>query len=164
MKVNKVLIGLGGNLEDPRVQVLKAIKTIGHHPDMVLKGQSSLYNSSPQGPADQDDFVNAVILIETTLSATQLLRETQAIEHQFGRVKTRHWGERIIDLDILFFNKEIISIEAPQLTIPHPHALKRDFVLIPAIELAPDWQLPDNSYLKEHQHTYLNHNLKRISA
>lgn len=159
---NQVLIGLGSNLEAPIKQVQKAIEVISKHPIVELKAKSSLYRSSPQGPQDQEDFINAVILIETPLRPLELLRETQAIENRFGRVKTRHWGERIIDLDILFFNDEEISEQTPSLTIPHPYALERDFVLIPALEIAPDFQLPDATALKSYRASCHSYNLQRI--
>jgi 2-amino-4-hydroxy-6-hydroxymethyldihydropteridine diphosphokinase len=164
MSLNQVLIGLGSNLEDPKNQLRKVIEVLRRHPDMTLKSASSLYCSRPQGPQDQDDFVNAVVWIETPLDPLTLLSKTQTIEDSFGRVKTRHWGERIIDLDILFFNSEQITERQPNLTIPHPYALKRDFVLIPAIEIASQWQLPDSSKLSDYEATCLKHDLKRIPA
>lgn len=162
MKTNQVLIGLGSNLNKPEGQVLSAIEAIRLHPMITLRTYSSLYSSSPQGPQDQEDFVNAVVWIETSLSPIELLTETQAIESKFGRIKTRHWGERIIDLDVLLFNDEEVSETQPALTIPHPYALERDFVLIPAIEIAAEWKLPDSTRLKDHQSSCQGHNLKRI--
>ncbi|KZZ61965.1 hypothetical protein A3763_22570, partial [Oleiphilus sp. HI0128] len=134
MKLNQVLIGIGSNLESPRLQVIKAIEALSRHPELKLMSSSSLYSSCPQGPQDQDDFVNAVIWLETALEPLALLKCTQTLEAEFGRIKTRHWGERIIDLDILFYNDETLSSDDPDLRIPHPYALERDFVLVPAIE------------------------------
>lgn len=160
--MNQVLIGLGSNLYQPIEQVKEAINVIKRHPKIKLVTQSSLYSSSPQGPQDQEDFINAVVWIETPMAPPELLLATQAIENQFGRVKTRHWGERVIDLDILFFNQDTFQAQQPDLTIPHPYALERDFVLIPTLEIAADWLLPDGSKLHGYQSLCLNHNLKRI--
>ncbi len=162
MNTNQVLLGIGANLDGPKRQVSKAIERINQHADITLKARSSLYRSQPQGPQDQNDFVNAVVWIETALEPSSLLQATQAIEADFGRIKSRHWGERIIDLDILFFNNESISLEKPALCIPHPYAVQRDFVLIPAIEIAPDWTLPDETPLTHFLSSCATHHLQRI--
>jgi 2-amino-4-hydroxy-6-hydroxymethyldihydropteridine diphosphokinase len=159
---NQVLIGLGSNLNSPAKQVLRAADTLADCKDVNLVALSSLYCSSPQGPQDQDDYVNAVALVETALSPHALLLITQGIEASFGRVKTRHWGERVIDLDILFFNEQVINSQNPDLTIPHPFALERDFVMIPALELVPEWRLPDHSYLKDYLSSCTSHQLHPI--
>jgi len=158
----EVLIGLGSNLEGPRQQVLNAIEAIKAVEGIHFITHSSLYESSPQGPQDQENFCNAVILVSTNIPANTLLLKLQGIENQFGRIKTRHWGERVIDLDILFYGQDEIQSATPELIIPHPHALSRDFVIIPTLEIAPQWQLPDNSYLKDHQAACLNHQLVKI--
>ena len=134
-----VLIGLGSNLNDPKKQLLNAIDKIRLISDIAVLAQSSLYESSPQGPQDQENFYNAVILVSTNLPATSLLKSLQEIENDFGRIKTRRWGERVIDLDILFYGQNEIQSISPDLTIPHLQALTRDFVIIPALEIAPQW-------------------------
>lgn len=158
----KVLIGLGSNLNSPVQQLEQAIKTIGEHPAISLVKQSSLYQSSPQGPQDQDNFINAVIAIRTSLTPMQLLKFLQSVEQDQGRIKRRHWGERCIDLDILFIDGALKEIKLPDLIVPHPQALTRDFVLIPAIEIAPDWSLPDGSQLQAYLAMALEHNLQRL--
>jgi len=158
----KVLIGLGSNLEGPRQQVLSAIGAIKSIEGIHFIANSSLYESSPQGPQDQENFYNAVVLVSTNIPANILLVKLQKIENQFGRIKTRYWGERVIDLDILFYGQDTIQSASPDLTIPHAHALTRDFVIVPALEIAPQWQLPDGSYLKDHQTACLNHQLVKI--
>lgn len=157
-----VLIGLGSNLCDPVLQVQQAIQALTSLPQTQLIRASSLYQSLPQGPQDQDRFCNAVALLETRLTPAELLLTLQAIEQQSGRIKTRHWGERIIDLDILFYGQHTIRLLEPDLSIPHPHALSRDFVLIPALEICPDWRLPDGSSLSSKLAACLDHNLQRI--
>jgi 2-amino-4-hydroxy-6-hydroxymethyldihydropteridine diphosphokinase len=157
-----VLIGLGSNLDQPQRQVNNAIKAIMAIEDCLFLRASSLYESSPQGPQDQENFCNAVALVSTNLPPKDLLYKLQAIENNFGRVKTRHWGERVIDLDILYYGQSNINLDTPDLHIPHRHALARDFVIIPALEVTPDWCLPDGTYLKDYQEACLNHQLKKI--
>jgi len=157
-----VLIGIGSNLNDPGFQVAQAISALTSLPHTQWIKSSSPYRSLPQGPQDQDLFCNAVALIETRLSPAELLLALQSIEQAFGRIKTRHWGERIIDLDILFYGQDTILLQEPDLCIPHPHALSRDFVLIPALEICPDWRLPDGSLLSSKLAACLDHGLQRI--
>jgi 2-amino-4-hydroxy-6-hydroxymethyldihydropteridine diphosphokinase len=102
----QVLIGLGSNLNGPVEQLTTAIQTIAEHRDIQLNKTSSFYQSHPQGPQDQDLFINAVIFITTTLKPDALLLALQAIETDQGKVKLRHWGERCIDLDILFIKMD----------------------------------------------------------
>lgn len=159
----KVLIGLGSNLDAPVAQVKNAITRISDHKAIRLLACSSFYESLPQGPQDQDNFINAVICIETKLDPEALLEFLQSIEQQQGRIKTRHWGERCIDLDILFIEGAMTQLNLPHLIIPHPHALTRDFVLIPAIEIAADWVLPDGSTLQAALAACLKHDLKKLA-
>ncbi len=159
-----VLIGLGSNLDNPQQQVTKAIEAIKNVNGISLQKASSIYESSPQGPKDQENFCNAVILVRTYLPPEALLLNLQGIENDFGRIKTRHWGERVIDLDILYYGQSTIDIQTPDLHIPHLQALTRDFVIIPVLEITPDWRLPDGSPLKDYQETCFNHQLTKINA
>jgi len=158
----QVLIGLGSNLDSPIAQIQSAITRIQGLKSIRLLKQSPLYESLPQGPQDQNNFINAVILVESLLSPVALLEQLQRIEKDQGRIKYRHWGERVIDLDIIFYDQREIKETSPDLTIPHPQALLRDFVVIPALDIVPDWQLPDASLLKDHTKNCLNHQLKPI--
>ena len=106
--------------------------------------------------------MNAVVLIQTQLDPKALLLLLQAIELNQGKVKVRHWGERCIDLDILFIDQLVIQQFNPDLIIPHPNALSRDFVLIPALEIAPEWRLPDQTLLKDHLSSCIKHDLKKL--
>ena len=158
----EVLIGLGSNLDNPQQQVLEAIKAISALDSLSFLAASSLYESSPQGPQDQENFCNAVMLVSTNLLPSHLLSALQSIENNFGRIKTRHWGERIIDLDILFYGQTTVDTATPDLHIPHREALTRDFVIIPALEVAPHWRLPNGQPLKNYQDQCLNHQLTKI--
>ena len=159
----QAIIGIGSNLNGPAKQVQHAVDRLSQLTNIALVKQSSLYTSSPQGPQDQQDFCNAVVLVQTELSAVELLLELQALEAEFGRIKTRHWGERIIDLDIIFYGQDVVEKKSPDLVIPHPFALKRDFVLIPTLEIAPEWVLPDGTPLVESNHKFDSHNLRKLS-
>jgi 2-amino-4-hydroxy-6-hydroxymethyldihydropteridine diphosphokinase len=160
----EVLIGLGSNLDNPQQQVIKAIEAVKDIEGVQLQRASSLYESSPQGPQDQENFCNAVILVSTCLLPEALLLDLQTIENSFGRIKTRHWGERVIDLDILYYGQSQIDIETPDLHIPHLQALTRDFVIIPALEITPNWCLPDGTMLKDYQAVCLNHALTNLNS
>ena len=137
----RAAIGLGSNLDDPAAQVRRALDALGHQvPQTRLVKASSLYVSRPQGPQDQPDFVNACALVETQLSAASLLTQLQRIEAQQGKVKRRHWGERVIDLDLLLYGEAVIDL--PHLKVPHPWMAQRDFVLRPLAEIAPEMPIP----------------------
>jgi len=137
-----VYIGLGSNLSNPRVQVATAAEEIAKISESKVIALSSLYLSKPMGPQDQDDYINAVIAIETSLPALALLDALQAIEHSAGRVrKDNRWGARILDCDILLFGNETIDNE--RLTVPHYGMKLREFVLLPLAEIAQNLSLPD---------------------
>lgn len=136
-----VFIGLGGNLSDPVKQLKTAIDSISQLEATQLICCSQFYGSTPLGPEDQPDFVNAVCQIETELLPDVLLAELQTIEKTQGRIKKRHWGERLIDLDILLYDQQQISSE--HLTIPHVEIANRDFVLIPLAEISPNLVIPN---------------------
>jgi 2-amino-4-hydroxy-6-hydroxymethyldihydropteridine diphosphokinase len=129
-------IGLGSNLGDRKANYFEAIERVQKLPTTRIIKQSSLYESEPLGDA-KTWFVNAVIEIETESSADDLLKRLKAIETAMGRkrVRGKRWGSRIIDLDILFFDNEIISKRT--LKVPHPELQNRKFVLAPLCELAP---------------------------
>lgn len=134
-------IGLGGNLDDPAGRIRAARSQIIATTGIREIAFSSLYRSAPMGPADQPDYVNAAMAIETTLAPLDLLRELQAIETAFGRVRLgERWGPRTLDLDILLYGTATIASE--QLTVPHPGLSVREFVLYPLLEIAPELVIP----------------------
>ena len=139
-----VYIGLGSNLSKPRLQITNAAKAIANIENSKVCALSSLYLSKPMGPQDQDDYINAVISIETSLSALALLDALQAIENTAGRVrKDNRWGARILDCDILLYGNE--SIDNARLTVPHYGMKLREFVLLPLAEIASNLYLPDGT-------------------
>lgn len=133
-------VGLGSNLGQPAEQVSRAFAELARIPDTSLRAVSSLYRSAPVGYADQADFVNAVAALETGLGAEALLAALQGIEAQHGRRRRFANAPRTLDLDLLLFGEE--SLEAQDLTLPHPRMHERAFVLAPLIEIAPDIAIP----------------------
>ncbi len=132
---NTAYIGIGSNQRDAFANCTVAIDRICASGKTRLLKQSSYYRTEPWGYRDQDDFINLVIKIQTSYTAPELLVFLQSVERELGRVRTKPWGPRTIDLDILFYNNDIFT--SPRLTIPHPHIGNRGFVLIPLEEIDP---------------------------
>lgn len=134
-------VGVGSNLEAPAQQVRAAFAALAWLPQTSLAATSSLYVSAPMGRGDQPDFVNAVVRLDTDLPPHVLLDELQRIEHEAGRVRTgERWGPRTLDLDIVVYGDQRIADE--RLTVPHPGAAERPFVIVPLAELVPDLVIP----------------------
>src|SRR5262249_8592673 len=133
---HRAFIGIGSNLGDRKANFFEAIDRVSKLPSTRIVKQSSLYESEPLGDA-KTWFVNAVIEIEAETTADELLKRLKSIETAMGRkrVRGKRWGSRIIDLDILFFDNEIINKRT--LKVPHPELQNRRFVLAPLSELAP---------------------------
>ena len=128
-------IGLGGNLGDARAAVLQAIDDIAALPDTSVTRRSSLYGTTPidsSGP----DYINAVVVISTGLSAPDLLNHLQRLELSAGRERPYRNAPRTLDMDILLYGTA--RIESPSLVVPHPRMYERAFVLVPLAEVAPD--------------------------
>ncbi len=144
--MNGVFIGLGSNLANPVKQIKSAASALEALADMTVINCSSLYSSLPMGPQDQPDYINAAIEIWTSLSAHALLDKLQAIEKQQGRACNRHWGERILDLDLLLYGCDVIDDE--KLCVPHYGIPLRSFVLYPLAEIAPKLVIPGMGSVK----------------
>lgn len=133
-------IGIGSNIGDKVGHCERAILEILKVDQHKLLAKSSFFKTQPIGYKDQDWFINGVIKIETDLRPHELLRDLKAIELKLGRKETFHWGPRLIDLDLLFFDHEEIKTE--ELCVPHPHLHERQFVLIPLAEIDQDFIHP----------------------
>ena len=133
-------IALGSNLENPGLQLQRAVDEIDSTAGITLTGCSRLYISEPVGPEGQPDYCNAVVRVDTSLEPIALLDAMQAIENNHGRVRTVHWGPRTLDLDILLYGNQII--ESERLTVPHYQMHVRNFVLCPLSDIAPELVLP----------------------
>jgi len=132
--VSEIFLGLGSNLGDKDRNLKLAIKKLNEH-DIRLIKSSSFHDTDPVGGPPQDNFLNAVIQVETTHSPHHLLNEIKAIERDMGRRESVRNGPRIIDIDILLYDDVILT--TPDLTIPHPRMFERDFVMLPLREIAP---------------------------
>ena len=133
---HRAYIGIGSNLGDRKANALEAVDRVSKLPTTRVVRASSLYESEPLGDA-KTWFVNSVIEIETDFPPDELLKRLKAIEKAMGRkrVKGKRWGSRVIDLDILLCDQEVV--EKRTLKVPHPEMHKRRFVLMPLAELAP---------------------------
>lgn len=129
-------IGLGGNVGDKRANLDLAVERLAAVPGVRLVARSGYYRTEPWGFTDQDWFLNACAVVETTLAPADLLAACLAIEQGLGRRRAERWGPRIIDLDILYFGDQ--TIDEPGLEVPHPRLLERAFVLAPLAEVRPD--------------------------
>lgn len=133
-----VLIALGGNVGEVRETFRKAIANICGMAQAALVARSSDYETPPWGDEQQAPFINACIEIETSLDPHALLFTLHKVEKKFGRDRAneRRWGPRTLDLDILAYDD--VTIDKPELTLPHPRLFERAFVLVPLVEIAPD--------------------------
>ena len=132
----KAYIALGCNLNNPKQQIKDACNEIAQLDNVQFISGSNIYQSSPIGPQDQDDFINGCILVETQLEPISLLDALQKIEQSHHRTRERHWGPRTLDLDIILIDNQ--TIEHPRLTVPHPLCKARLFVLLPLQDIEKD--------------------------
>ena len=134
-------IGIGSNLDSPTEQVRMGIAAIANYPDTRLVLSSPLYCSSPMGPQDQPEFINAVVAVLTLLSPEGLFRAMQETESEHGRDRSSgHWGPRTLDLDLLSLSS--VNSQESTLTLPHPGVRERNFVLLPWSDIAPHYNVP----------------------
>ena len=129
----EIYLGLGGNLGDPPATFQQALELVGRFAEVTKV--SKLYKSKPYGFVDQPDFYNAAAQLSSNLSPLDLLARLQEVEKQLGKKVVRENGPRVIDLDLLVYGNEVIDL--PELTLPHPGILNRDFVLKPLTDLNP---------------------------
>lgn len=136
-------LGLGGNLGDPVAAFAAALTRLRAHAAVELTAVSSVWRTAPWGKLDQPEFRNMAVLIETSLSADDLLALCLAIERESGRERRERWGPRTLDIDILTYGGE--TIERPGLQVPHPRIAERAFVLAPLAEIAPTITIGERS-------------------
>ena len=136
----RIFVGLGANLGDAAASVRAALTQLGSLPETSLVAASALYRSAPL-EATGPDYVNAVAELRSALEPADLLAQLHWLEQRFGRLRPHRNAPRTLDLDLLFYGAR--QLAEPVLTVPHPRAHQRAFVLAPLAELAPDWLLPD---------------------
>lgn len=137
----KAWLGLGSNLQQPAEQLKTALSRLAGKGGIEVLRTSSFYQTPPWGDERQDDFINAVVQIETSLEPVGLLRELQSVEDLMGRKRSsRRWGPRLIDIDLLLYGDQQLNMDG--LEVPHPRMHERAFVLIPLAELEPGLEIP----------------------
>lgn len=135
-------LGIGASTGERTKTMRSACKALDAHPKLTLTGTSGVYATSPVGPASQE-FFNAALALRCELAPHELLALLLEIEHQHGRVRTIHWGDRSLDLDLLLMRKACpdatwIELQDSSLQLPHPRVCERDFVLTPLLDLLPE--------------------------
>lgn len=133
-------LALGANIGDPPAQLDAALTALAAQPDIEVLARSSVRVTAPWGKTDQPEFFNMAASIRTRLDPHQLLLACLGVEAEMGRQRLEHWGPRVIDIDVIAYERVILN--TPNLTLPHRFAHERDFVLTPLREIAPgtaDW-------------------------
>lgn len=133
-KKHTAYLSIGSNLDNREENLNKAITLIEENCGIITK-KSSLYETAPWGNIEQPPFLNQALVLRTDMSAKKLMKQLLHLERLMGRIRTEKMGPRIIDLDIILMDEEIVHSEA--LILPHPHILDRKFVLLPMAEIAP---------------------------
>ncbi|MEQ8907460.1 2-amino-4-hydroxy-6-hydroxymethyldihydropteridine diphosphokinase [Ekhidna sp.] len=132
--MNGIYILLGSNMGN-RLEYLREAENLLIQQGIQVIDESSIYETAPWGKENQDWFLNVVLQIETSKSPTELLKTILEVEQSLGRIRKEKWGERCIDIDILYYHNEIMSTD--ELNIPHPGIPTRKFTLIPLVEMCP---------------------------
>ena len=136
----RVVIALGSNLGDRLDYLQSGLDGLFDTPRLVFLAVSPVYETTPVGGPEQPDYLNAVVIGETTLPARAVLERCHSLEDAFGRVRGERWGPRTLDLDLIVCGDEVS--DSPGLTLPHPRAHERAFVLAPWHDADPDAELP----------------------
>lgn len=146
---HRAYIGVGSNQGDKEENCGRAVSGIGRLPETRVREVSTWFATEPWGAPSTEWYVNGVVAVDTDLPPQTLLRHCQALERKLGRLPgLKRWADRVIDLDILFFDDMVL--EEPGLIIPHPELHRRRFVLVPLCEIAPDLRhVPLGSDIRE---------------
>lgn len=143
----RYVIAVGANLGDAQRMVDRALGDLAGRLEGSLVARSSLYRTAPVGGPEQPDYVNAVAVIETDLDPFETLRVLQVMEKEAGRVRDVRWGPRTLDLDVIAAG-DLVN-EDPELTVPHPRAHEREFVLVPWLEIDPQAVIPGKGRVRD---------------
>jgi 2-amino-4-hydroxy-6-hydroxymethyldihydropteridine diphosphokinase len=141
----KAVLALGANLGDRAATLQAALDGLGAQTRVVAV--SAVFETVPVGGPPQADFYNAVVLVDTTLTPTDLLAVAHSLEAAAGRVRHQHWGPRTLDVDVLAYDD--VRSDDPELTLPHPRAHERAFVVLPWLEVEPDGRIAGHGTLAE---------------
>ncbi len=140
MTAVRAALGLGSNLGDRLGRLREACLGLSGEPGVTVAAVSSVFETTPVGGPEQPDYLNAVVVVDTTLTAVQLLALAHRLEDRAERRRTTRWGARTLDVDVLAVGGE--QVDQPQLTLPHPRAHERAFVLVPWAQVDPDFVVP----------------------
>jgi len=137
------LISIGSNIGNPLAALQQAMDHLAEDPAIRIKMRSSFYRTTPVGPVAQDDFINAAVLISTSLLPDALMQRLLDIETKMGRDRTNavRFGPRVIDLDLILYDD--VKQKSDLVELPHPRFRERAFVLVPLAELAPEWRVDE---------------------
>jgi 2-amino-4-hydroxy-6-hydroxymethyldihydropteridine diphosphokinase len=135
--VRRAYLGIGSNLGDRVSHLQGAVDALGATDGLDVVGVSPVYETVPVGGPPQPDYLNAVVAVDTALTARALLEVAHRIEVAADRVRTVRWGPRTLDVDVLLVGNE--QVDEPDLVVPHPRMTERAFVLVPLADLAPEW-------------------------
>jgi 2-amino-4-hydroxy-6-hydroxymethyldihydropteridine diphosphokinase len=135
-RTTRAYLGLGSNLGDRLAHLQAAVDGLAAAPDVHVVAVSRVYETAPVGGPAQDDFLNAVVAIDTALSPRELLAFAQRVEAGEQRVRAERWGPRTLDVDVLLVGDE--RVDEPDLVVPHPRMRERAFVLVPLADVAPE--------------------------
>lgn len=155
-----VYLGLGANLGDARQTLKDAVVCLAQHAGITITGRSHFYRTAPVD-AHGDDYVNCAVMLETGLSAQQVLRLCQTIEHHFGRERPYKNAPRTLDVDVLLYGAQ--TLHYPDLTIPHPRIARRAFVLMPLNDLNPDLMIPGHGRVADLLGAVADQRVERIA-
>lgn len=145
--LRRVVYSLGGNVGDVLSTLQQAVNHLARTPNFLVTGVSRVYATDPWGKTDQPEFLNIVLLAESTMPSTVLLERGLAIEDALGRVREERWGPRTIDVDLIRVGARVRN--DPHLVLPHPRAHERAFVLVPWLDVEPAAELPGHGYVAD---------------
>lgn len=137
--MTRAVIALGANLGDARAALAGAVEAMRRMPELEILAESSVYSTAPIGGVEQPDYLNAVVIVESALAPRDLLDALHGIEADWHRTREVRWGPRTLDLDLIDFRG--VTSDDPELTLPHPRAHERAFVLVPWFEADPGAEL-----------------------
>lgn len=129
-------LSLGANIGDPPAQLAEAVRLLDAHDHIAVTAQASVIRTKAWGKTDQPDFANTAVTVQTTLAPIDLLHACLDIERDMGRVRHEVWGPRLIDIDLVAYER--VEMNSAKLTLPHRFAHERDFVLVPLREISPE--------------------------
>lgn len=135
--MRRAYLGLGSNLGDRLAHLQAAVDGLARTPGLAVVAVSPVYETAPVGGPPQDDYLNAVVALDTDLTPHDLLRIAQGLEDAEHRVRRERWGPRTLDVDVLLVGDE--AVDDPDLVVPHPRLTERAFVLVPLADLDPRW-------------------------